>query len=212
MNYLYLLEKNFNEVKPMYLSNDVSLATVVGKLIGYINDLYERDTILSQNFESLKTTTDEKISENTKSVNDFVTSQTTKYNTLEQELLSNLNTYKENTNRVIAEKSAEVDNALNNIDLTDAVSEYFASQLTTDYFQNLYEQTKTYVYGLAYYGPNPTITGNFYWYNTTTNKLYYNGSIVDVYVGSIYLYNGHIYVAVKSGDTYILQEAVLANG
>lgn len=212
MNYLYLLEKNFNEIKPMYLSNDLSLATVVGKLIGYINDLYGRDTVLSKNFESLKTTTDEKISENTSSVNDFVTSQTTKYNTLEQQLLANLNTYKENTNRVIAEKSNEVDNALNNIDLTDAVSEYFASQLTTDYFKNLYEQTKTYVYGLAYYGPNPTITGNFYWYNTTTNKLYYNGNVVDVYVGSIYLYNGNIYVAVKSGDTYILQEAVLANG
>lgn len=212
MNYLYLLEKNFNEVKPMYLSNDLSLATVVGKLIGYINDLYERDTVLSKNFDSLKTTTDEKISENTTSVNDFVTNETTKYNTLEQQLLTNLNTYKENTNRVILEKSAEVDNALNHIDLTDAVSEYFASQLTTNYFQNLYEQTKTYVYGLAYYGPNPTITGNFYWYNTTTNKLYFNGNIVDVYVGSIYLYNGHIYVAVKSGDTYILQEAVLANG
>lgn len=212
MNYLYLLEKNFNEVKPMYLSNDLSLATVVGKLIGYINDLYERDVILSQNFDSLKTTTDEKISENTTSVNDFVTIETTKYNTLEQQLLANLNTYKENTDRVILEKSNEVDNALDHIDLTDAVSEYFASQLTTDYFKNLYEQTKTYVYGLAYYGPNPTITGQFYWYNTTTNKLYFNGSIVDVYVGSIYLYNGHIYVAVKSGDTYILQEAVLANG
>lgn len=212
MNYLYLLEKNFNEVKPMYLSNDLSLATVVGKLIGYINDLYGRDAILSQNFDSLKTTTDEKIAENTNSVNDFVTSQTEKYNTLEQELLANLNTYKENTDRLITEKNVEVNNALNNIDLTDAVSEYFASQLTTDYFKNLYEQTKTYVYGLAYYGPNPTITGYFYWYNTTTNKLYFNGNEVDVYVGSIYLSEGHIYVAVKSGDTYILQEAVLANG
>lgn len=212
MNYLYLLEKNFNEVKPMYLSNDLSLATVVGKLIGYINDLYGRDAILSQNFESLKGTTDEKIAENTKSVNDFVISETEKYQTLEQELLVNLNTYKENTDRLILEKSNEVDNALNNIDLTDAVSEYFASQLTTDYFKNLYEQTKTYVYGLSYYGPNPTITGKFYWYNTTTNKLYFNGRVVDVYVGSIYLSEGHIYVAVKSGDTYILQEAVLANG
>lgn len=212
MNYLYLLEKNFNEVKPMYLSNDLSLATVVGKLIGYINDLYGRDAILSQNFDSLKTTTDEKISENTKSVNDFVTSQTEKYNTLEQELLANLNTYKENTDRVILEKSNEVDNALNNIDLTDAVSDYFASQLTTDYFKNLYEQTKTYVYALAYYGPNPTITGNFYWYNTTTDKLYYNGTEIDIYMGSIYLAEGHIYVAVKSGDTYVLREAVLANG
>lgn len=212
MNYLYLLEKNFNEVKPMYLSNDLSLASVVGKLIGYINDLYGRDAILSQNFDSLKNTTDEKIAENTKAVNDFVTSETEKYNALETELLANLNTYKENTDKVIAEKSNEVDNALDNIDLTDAVSDYFASQLTTTYFQNLYNQTKAYVYGLAYYGPNPTITGFFYWYNTTTNKLYYNGQEIDIYMGSIYLSEGHIYVAVKSGDTYILQEAVLANG
>lgn len=212
MNYLYLLEKNFNEIKPMYLSNDLSLATVVGKLIGYINDLYGRDAILNQNFDSLKVTTDEKIGENTKAVNDFVTSETEKYQTLEQELLTNLNTYKENTDRVIEEKSAEVNNALNNIDLTDAVSDYFASQLTTDYFKNLYEQTKTYVYSLAYYGPNPTITGFFYWYNTTTDKLYYNGTEIDIYMGSIYLAEGHIYVAVKSGDTYVLREAVLANG
>lgn len=211
MNYLYLLEKNFNELKPMYLSNDLSLATIVGKLISYINDLYNRDSVLNENFESLKTTTEEKITENTKSVNDFVESETLKYNNFEETTLNDLNTYKENTNKIIVEKENEVNNALETLDLTNAVSDYFNSQLTTTYFQNLYEQTKAYVYSLAYYGPNPTITGNFYYYNTTTNKLYYNTTEVALSFSSIYLSEGHIYLSVKEGDIWVLKEAVLAN-
>lgn len=198
--------------KPLFLTNDVSLAAIVGKMVDYINNLIDRESILEASFNDLKKETNTSITDLSSNISLFVSEQTSNYSNFETEVIKNLEEYKNETNTEITNKSNEVDNNLNNIDLTDAVSSYFTSQLNTDYFTNLYNNIKALAYFLTYYGPTPptiTISGS-YWYNTTTNKLYYGTTSVAQEVilspNSYYYYGGKLYIPIKENNVYVLRE------
>lgn len=203
--------------KPLFLTNDVSLATIVGKMVDYIDNLIDRESILESSFETVKTETNTSITDLNNAISLFVSEQTSNYSSFETEVINNLEQYKNETNTEITNKSNEVDNALNNIDLTDSVSSYFTSQLNTDYFTNLYNNIKALAYILTYYGPTPptiTVSGS-YWYNTTTNKLYYGTTSASQEVvlspNSYYYYGGKLYIPIKENNVYVLRE-VNTNG
>lgn len=203
--------------KPLFLTNDVSLATIVGKMVDYIDNLIDRESILESSFKTVKTETNTSITDLNNAISLFVSEQTSNYSSFETEVINNLEQYKNETNTEITNKSNEVDNALNNIDLTDSVSSYFTSQLNTDYFTNLYNNIKALAYILTYYGPTPptiTVSGS-YWYNTTTNKLYYGTTSASQEVvlspNSYYYYGGKLYIPIKENNVYVLRE-VNTNG
>lgn len=203
--------------KPLFLTNDVSLVPIVGKMVDYINNLIDRENILESSFNNLKEETDTSITDLNNAISLFVSEQTSNYSSFETEIINTLEEYKNETNTEITNKSNEVDNSLNNIDLTDSVSSYFTSQLNTDYFNNLYNNIKALAYILTYYGPTPptiTVSGS-YWYNTTTNKLYYgttsNSQEVILSPNSYYYYGGKLYIPIKENNVYVLRE-VNTNG
>lgn len=198
--------------KPLFLTNDVSLAAIVGKMVDYINNLIDRESILESSFNDLKKETNISITDLSNALSEFVKNEKSNYSSFETEVINNLEEYKNETNTEMTNKSNEVDNALNNIDLTDSVSSYFTSQLNTDYFTNLYNNIKALAYILTYYGPTPptiTISGS-YWYNTSNNKLYYGTTSVAQEVilspNSYYYYGGKLYIPIKENNVYVLRE------
>lgn len=207
----------FNKNHEMVLNNDVSLEAITSKVVDYLNCLIDRENELLKMFENLKTETNTSITDLSNALSEFVREQKSNYLIFETELINSLVEYKNDTDKEITDKSNEVDNALNNIDLTDAVSSYFTSQLNTDYFKNLYQTIVKSVYVLADYSSNPNITYNIaYYYNTTEDVLYYKqGSVVkriDLLESCFYYFNGHLYVVIEENGKKVLREGVITNG
>lgn len=207
----------FNKNHEMVLNNDVSLEAITSKVVDYLNCLIDRENELLKMFESLKTETNTSITDLSSALSEFVREQKSNYLIFEQELINSLVEYKNETDKEITDKSNEVDNALNNIDLTSAVSSYFTTQLNTDYFKNLYQTIVKSVYVLADYSSNPNITYNIaYYYNTTEDVLYYkHGSVVkalDLLESCFYYFNGHLYVVIEENGKKVLREGVITNG
>lgn len=205
----------FNKNHEMVLNNDVSLEAITSKVVDYLNCLIDRENELLKMFENLKTETNISITDLSNALSDFVREQKSNYLIFESELINSLVEYKNETDKEITDKSNEVDNTLNNIDLTSAVSSYFTSQLNTDYFTNLYNNIKATAYILTYYGPTPptiTISGS-YWYNTSNNKLYYGitslAQEVTLSPNSYYYYGGKLYIPIKENNVYVLREVNL---
>ena len=198
--------------KPLFLTNDVSLVPIVGKMVDYINNLIDRESILESSFETVKEETNTSITDLNNNLSLFVSEQTSNYSSFETEVIKAIEEYKNETNTEITNKSNEVDNALNNIDLTDSVSSYFTSQLNTDYFKNLYKNIVKSVYVLADYSSNPNITYPIaYYYNTTEDVLYYKQgrvvNTVDLLESCFYYFNGKLYVVVEENGKKVLREA-----
>lgn len=207
----------FNKNHEMVLNNDVSLEAITSKVVDYLNSLIDRENELLKMFENLKTETNTSITDLTNALSEFVREQKSNYSSFEAEILNNLEEYKNETDTEITNKSNAVDNALNNIDLTSAVSDYFTSQLNTDYFKNLYKNIVKSVYVLADYSSNPNITYNIaYYYNTTEDVLYYKqGRVVktvDLLESCFYYFNGHLYVVIEENGKKVLREGVITNG
>lgn len=207
----------FNKNHEMVLNNDVSLEAITSKVVDYLNCLIDRENELLKMFENLKTETNTSITDLSNALSEFVREQKSNYLIFETELINSLVEYKNDTDKEITDKSNEVDNALNNIDLTEAVSSYFTSQLNTDYFKNLYQTIVKSVYVLADYSSNPNITYNSaYYYNTTEDVLYYKqGSVVkavDLLESCFYYFNGHLYVVIEENGKKVLREGVITNG
>lgn len=207
----------FNKNHEMVLNNDVSLEAITSKVVDYLNCLIDRENELLKMFENLKTETNTSITDLSNALSEFVREQKSNYLIFETELINSLVEYKNDTDKEITDKSNEVDNALNNKDLTDVVSSYFTSQLNTDYFKNLYQTIVTSVYILADYSSNPNITYNIaYYYNTTEDVLYYKqGSEVkriDLLESCFYYFNGHLYVVIEENGKKVLREGVITNG
>lgn len=207
----------FNKNHEMVLNNDVSLEAITSKVVDYLNCLIDRENELLKMFETLKTETNTSITDLSNALSEFVREQKSNYLIFEQELINSLVEYKNETDKEITDKSNEVDNALNNIDLTSAVSSYFTTQLNTDYFKNLYQTIVKSVYVLADYSSNPNITYNSaYYYNTTEDVLYYKqGSVVkalDLLESCFYYFNGHLYVVIEENGKKVLREGVITNG
>lgn len=198
--------------KPLFLTNDVSLASIVGKMVDYINNLIDRESILEASFNELKKETNTSITDLNNTISLFVSEQTSNYSNFETEVINNLADYKNETNTEITNKSNEVANTLETLDLTDSVSSYFTSQLNTDYFKNLYKNIVKSIYVLADYSSNPNITYNIaYYYNTTEDVLYYKQgrvvNTVDLLESCFYYFNGHLYVVVEENGKKVLREA-----
>lgn len=205
----------FNKNHEMVLNNDVSLEAITSKVVDYLNSLIDRENELLKMFENLKTETNTSITDLTNALSEFVREQKSNYSSFEAEVINSLAEYKNETDTEITNKSNEVDDTLNNIDLTNSVSDYFTSQLNTDYFTNLYNNIKALAYILTYYGPTPptiAISGS-YWYNTTTNKLYYGTTSkaqeVVLSPNSYYYYVGKLYIPIKENNVYVLREVNL---
>lgn len=207
----------FNKNHEMVLNNDVSLEAITSKVVDYLNSLIDRENELLKMFENLKTETNTSITDLSNALSEFVREQKSNYSSFEAEIINTLEEYKNETDTEITNKSNEVDNALNNIDLTSAVSDYFTSQLNTDYFKNLYKNIVKSVYVLADYSSNPNITYNIaYYYNTTEDVLYYKQGrvvkVVDLLESCFYYFNGHLYVVVEENGKKVLREGVITNG
>lgn len=202
----------FNKNHEMVLNNDVSLEAITSKVVDYLNSLIDRENELLKMFENLKTETNTSITDLTNALSEFVREQNSNYSSFEAELINSLAQYKNETDTEITNKSNEVDNTLNNIDLTSAVSDYFTSQLNTDYFKNLYKNIVKSIYFLADYSSNPNITyPSAYYYNTTEDVLYYKQgrvvNTVDLLESCFYYFNGKLYVVVEENGKKVLREA-----
>ena len=214
LNELFIfIQKNY----PMFLTNDVSLSAITGKIVDYVNALIEREKVLINEFEKLKTDTNTTIDDLNKTLTDFINTENENYLTFEQEMLDSLVEYKNETDREITAKSLEVDTALNNIDLEGVVSNYFNTQLTTPYFKNLYNDIVMSVYVLADYSANPSVTyPRAYYYNTGEDVLYYKQDstvqAVDLIESCFYYFNGHLYVVIEENGKKVLREGSIANG
>ena len=207
----------FNKNHEMVLNNDVSLEAITSKVVDYLNCLIDRENELLKMLENLKTETNTSITDLSNALSEFVREQKSNYLIFETELINSLVEYKNETDKEITDKSNDVDNTLNNIDLTSAVSSYFTTQLNTDYFKNLYQTIVKSVYVLADYSSNPNITYNSaYYYNTTEDVLYYKqGSVVkalDLLDSCFYYFNGHLYVVIEENGKKVLREGVITNG
>lgn len=207
----------FNKNHEMVLNNDVSLEAITSKVVDYLNSLIDRENELLKMFENLKTETNTSITDLTNALSLFVREQKSNYSSFEAEIINSLAQYKNETDTEITNKSNEVDNALNNIDLTNSVSDYFTSQLNTDYFKNLYKNIVKSIYVLADYSSNPNITYNIaYYYNTTEDVLYYKQgrvvNAVDLIESCFYYFNGNLYVVVEENGKKVLREGVITNG
>lgn len=207
----------FNKNHEMVLNNDVSLEAITSKVVDYLNCLIDRENELLKMFENLKTETNTSITDLSSALSEFVREQKSNYLIFETELINSLVEYKNDTDKEITDKFNEVDESLANIDLTEAVSSYFTSQLNTDYFKNLYQTIVKSVYVLADYSSNPNITYNIaYYYNTTEDVLYYKqGSVVkriDLLESCFYYFNGHLYVVIEENGKKVLREGVITNG
>lgn len=207
----------FNKNHEMVLNNDVSLEAITSKVVNYLNCLIDRENELLKMFENLKTETNTSITDLSNALSEFVKNEKSNYLIFESELINSLVEYKNETDKEITDKSNEVDNALNNIDLTSAVSDYFTTQLNTDYFKNLYQTIVKSEYVLADYSGNPNITyKSAYYYNTTEDVLYYKqGSVVkavDLLESCFYYFNGHLYVVIEENGKKVLREGVITNG
>lgn len=207
----------FNKNHEMVLNNDVSLEAITSKVVDYLNSLIDRENELLKMFENLKTETNTSITDLTNALSLFVETQKSNYSSFETELINRLEEYKNETDTEITNKSNEVDNTLNNIDLTSAVSDYFTSQLNTDYFKNLYNNIVKSIYVLADYSSNPNITYNIaYYYNTTEDVLYYKQgrvvNAVELIESCFYYFNGKLYVVIEENGKKVLREGVITNG
>ena len=204
-----LIQKNY----PMFLTNDVSLCGIVGKIVDYVNGLITREAVLLEQFNKLQSDTNTSITDLNSAITDFINTENNNYLIFEQEILDSLVEYKNETDKEINAKSLEVDNALNNIDLTNEVASYFTSQLSTSYFTDLYNNTKSLIYNLVYYGSAPsTYPSGTYYYNSATDTLYYEKQVVEPTLKCLYYYNNTLYMCVEENGKKVLRKVVTSNG
>ena len=203
----------FNKNHEMILNNDVSLQAITTKVVDYMNGLITREKELLDMFNALKNDTNKSVTDLNKAITDFINTENSNYLTFEQEILDSLVEYKNETDKEINAKSLEVDNSLNNIDLTQIVASYFTEQLSTSYFTSLYNNTKSVIYNLVYYGSAPTTYPQFtYYYNSTTDTLYYNKQVIEPTLNCLYYYNNSLYMCVTENGKKVLRKVVIPNG
>lgn len=202
----------FNKNHEMILNNDVSLQAITSKVVDYMNGLINREKELLNMFNALKNDTNKSVADLNKAITDFINTENSNYLTFEQEILDSLVEYKNETDKEINAKAVEVDNALNSIDLTNEVATYFTSQLSTNYFTNLYNNTKSVIYNLVYYGNAPTTYPQFtYYYNSSTDTLYYNKQVIEPTLTCLYYYNNSLYMCVSENGKKVLRKVVIPN-
>lgn len=200
--------------KELYLTNDVSLVAITGKIVDYVNGLLNRESILLKNISEIKENSDKVLADLNTTLNTFIETETENYNNFEVTIRASLNEYITKTNKVIADKKTEVDNAIANLDISGAVADYFNEQLKTNYFNNLYNNTKAQVYVLSYYGDTkPTNEQYGSYYITGEDQLYDRlNSRISLISSCLYFYDGSLYVVVQENGRDVLRKGSVTSG
>lgn len=200
--------------KELYLTNDVSLVAITGKIVDYVNGLLNRESILIKNISEIKENSDKVLADLNVALNDFIKTETENYNNFETSIKASLNEYITKTDKVIADKSSEVDNIIANLDISSAVADYFSEQLKTSYFNNLYVNTKAQVYVLSYYGDTkPTSEEYGYYYITSEDQLYNRlNHKISLISSCLYFYDGSLYVVVQENGKNVLRKGSVTSG
>ena len=250
INNLNALQIYIQENAPMFLTNDLTLYAIIGKIVSYTNELIDRENQLNNILNKLQSDTNTKLSDLTttlnnfiaetnntynsfvssinadieqfktnvnSSVNTFTTEQLARINSFINNSTTELNNYKtsvnnqisalnETINNTIQSKTSEVDTALANLNVSQEIEDYFNTLIDDDYFTNLFNSRFGNVYNIMYYqSTQPEVTNNSYFYNTSTNTLYFgvNESWEEVALdtSSLYLVNNSIYIATNVSGT-----------
>lgn len=199
--------------KELYLTNDVSLVAITGKIVDYVNGLLNRESILLKNISEIKENSDKVLADLNTTLNTFIETETENYNNFEVTIKASLNEYITKTNKVIADKKTEVDNAIANLDISSAVADYFNEQLKTNYFNNLYNNTKVYLYSLEYYGDTKPTKPLTYYYIKSEEQLYNRlNQRIDLLKNALYMFDGGIYVVVQENGRDVLRKGSVVSG
>ena len=199
--------------KELYLTNDVSLVAITGKIVDYVNGLLNRESILLKNISEIKENSDKVLADLNTTLNTFIETETENYNNFETSIKASLNEYITKTDKVIVDKGTEVDNAIANLDISSAVADYFSEQLKTTYFNNLYANTKVYLYSLEYYGDTKPTKPLTYYYITSEEQLYTSlNQRIDLLKNALYMFDGGIYVVVQENGKNVLRKGSVTSG
>ncbi len=200
--------------KELYLTNDVSLVAITGKIVDYVNGLLNRESILLKNINEIKENSDKVLTDLNTTLNTFIETETENYNNFETSIKASLNEYITKTNKVISDKGTEVDNAIANLDISGAVADYFNEQLKTSYFNSLYNNTKAQVYVLSYYGDTkPTSEQYGSYYITSEDQLYTRLNYKEDLIPScLYFYDGTLYVVIQENGKNVLRKGSVVSG
>lgn len=200
--------------KELYLTNDVSLVAITGKIVDYVNGLLNRESILIKNIAEIKENSDKVLVDLNNTLNDFIKTETENYNNFEVSIKASLNDYITKTNKVIADKSSEVDERIANLDISGAVADYFNEQLKTSYFNNLYFNTKAQVYVLSYYGDTKPSNEQYGPYYITSEEQLYTrlNRQEDLIPSCLYFYDGSLYVVIEENGKNVLRKGSVTSG
>lgn len=99
---------------PMFLTNDLTLYAIVGKIVSYTNSLIDRENQLANILAQLQKQTGDKLSELEKEINDFETNINQEYNNFTSTLTNDFNTFKENINTMYANFTEEQETTIDN--------------------------------------------------------------------------------------------------
>ena len=131
---------------PMFLTNDLTLYAIVGKIVSYTNSLIDRENQLSNILAQLQKQTGDKLSELEKEINDFETNINQEYNNFTTSLNNDFNAFKENINTMYGnftqEQETTIDNFISGIN-SDLSSFKNTIQIQVNSIQTLVNNTIT---------------------------------------------------------------------
>lgn len=206
---------NINDLKiyiqqnyPLFLTNDLTLFSIIDRVVSYTNNLIERNTQLANNLNSLIDNTNTEINTIKTTVENFIDSTTNDLADFKNTINTQMTTLTNNVNQAITNKSQQVDTALNNLDVPKQIEDYFNTLTNNEYFTNLFNSRFGNVYNLVDYGSKPSSVTNF-GYCYEQNTLYYGiedkWTVVDIDKSGLYLYNNQIYIPVNNNGNWILE-------
>lgn len=182
------------------------------KLTTTINELNKIITTfisdLNKEFDNLEVNVNLKINEQNNKINVFITNINTQYNAFTASINEEITAINNRVDAEIRLKEQSVDETLANINVESQVESYFNTQLNTDYFKKLYDDSVKICYCLAYYGATLPTKRLYqaYYYDTTSDTLYYQNTKADIIKGCLYFFDGHIYVGVEETEKIVLRE------
>lgn len=139
-------------------------------------------------------------------IDNFISGINSDLSSFKNTVTTQVNSIQTLVNNTITTKNQEVDTALANLNVSQEIENYFNILIDDDYFTNLFNSRFGNVYNIMYYqSTQPEVTNNSYFYNTSTNTLYFgvNESWEEVALdtSSLYLVNNSIYIATSVSGT-----------
>ena len=98
INNLNALQIYIQENYPMFLTNDLTLYAIIGKIVTYTNSLLARMKQLENIFNNLETLTNNKLETMESDINTFISETTTSVNNFTKDITAQLNNFKTQIN------------------------------------------------------------------------------------------------------------------